>query len=81
MALVDSVIGQNAEFINAYSVVERLVGQQPSAGKSLVANRPGKSGTSVVVINPYLLSGGILCRVIRWLNTRRRLRAQTTKRQ
>ena len=38
MLSVDYFIGAQAEFLNAYSVVERLVGKAPTAGDSLVAH-------------------------------------------
>jgi len=65
MTLVDFVIGPKAEFLNAYSVFQRMVGQTPSAGDSLVAQKLGAFGEFGVVLVANAAVGGILTAVVR----------------
>ena len=50
MLVVDRALGSRAEFLNAWSVVERLLGRAPSAGPSVVATRGGALGEFVAVV-------------------------------
>lgn len=50
MITVDFLIGGKAEFLNAWSVVERLAGRTPSAGDSVVYHALGAFGELVVVL-------------------------------
>jgi hypothetical protein len=50
MTTVDYLIGEKAEFLNAWSVVERLVGRTPAAGDSVVYRALGAFGELVVVL-------------------------------
>lgn len=70
MLLVDVVLGAKAEFLNAHSVLQRLVGQAPSAGDSLVARKLGAAGEFAVVIVANLAIGGVLTAIVRWLTSR-----------
>lgn len=56
MIIVDFRIGEKAEFLNAWSVIERLLGKTPSAGGSLVFNKVGGVGelTTVFAINALI---------------------------
>ena len=56
MTIVDFMIGAQAEFINAWSVIERLTGQPSSAGNSFVYNKTGGIGELfiVVLINSFI---------------------------
>lgn len=47
--VVDFVIGSEAEFLNAFSVPERLLGRQPTAGTSVAANEYGAWGELCIV--------------------------------
>jgi len=49
MVLIDRAIGARAEFLNAWSVVERLLGRAPRAGDSFAAIRLGALGELLVV--------------------------------
>ena len=60
MIVVDYVLAEKAEFLNAYSVLERLLGRAPSAGESFVASELGGSGELAVVVVASLLAGLIL---------------------
>ena len=53
MIVVDYMIGPKAEFLNAWSVIQRLIGQTPSAGPSLVYRHIGGFGEfmAVLIIN------------------------------
>ena len=70
MVVVDVVLGPKAEFLNAYSMLQRLVGQAPSAGDSLVARKLGAVGEFAVVIGANLIVGGILTAIVRSLTSR-----------
>ena len=60
MIVVDYIIGSKAEFLNAYSVLQRLMGQEPAAGPSTVARKLGSLGELGVVVLANLAIGGIL---------------------
>jgi hypothetical protein len=66
MVSVDYFLGERAEFLNAWSVVERLVGQTPSAGESVVFRQLGAVGETSVVLAINLVIGGVLTEVSRW---------------
>lgn len=70
MLVVDFVLGPKAEFLNAYSVLQRLVGQAPSAGESLVARNIGVPGEFAAVIGANLIIGSILTAIVRLLTPR-----------
>ena len=60
MVIVDGVIGQRAQYLNAFSVVQRLLGIQPMAGDSLVAQKIGAIGELCVVLLANILIGSLL---------------------
>ena len=66
MTAIDYSIGDQAEFINAWSVVERFSGKSPSAGNSLTYDKVGQIGEAVVVATINLVSGFFLA----WLISR-----------
>ena len=59
MTAVDYYLGAKAEFLNAFSVLSRLLGQEPSVD-SLVARKFGTVGEFVVVVVVNIDAGGIL---------------------
>lgn len=65
MIVVDFVIGSEAEFLNAFSVLERLLGRQPTAGESVVAKQFGAWGELCIVLMVNLAIGGLLAAVVR----------------
>jgi hypothetical protein len=67
MVLIDRALGSRAEFLNAWSVVERLLGRSPSSEPSVVASRIGAGGELVVVVVLNLLVGFLLAALIRFL--------------
>ncbi len=66
MVVVDFLLGAKAEFLNAYSVVQRLVGQVPSAGTSQIARQFGAIGEFVAVLLANLAIGGMLAALVRF---------------
>jgi len=58
MIVIDAILGPKAEFLNAYSVVQRMVGQAPTSGSSLVAQRFGAVGELVFIFVANLIIGG-----------------------
>jgi hypothetical protein len=66
MITVDFLIGGKAEFLNAWSVVERLVGRTPAAGDSVVYRTFGGIGELVVVLLVNSLIGAGLASVARF---------------
>jgi hypothetical protein len=65
MILVDYIIGSKAEFLNAFSVLQRLIGQQATYADSMVAKKLGAAGEFIVVIIANIAIGGILTFVTR----------------
>jgi hypothetical protein len=65
MILIDCALGARAEFLNAWSVVQRLLGRPPSAGTSVVASRLGTVGEFLVVLGANLALGALLAVVLR----------------
>lgn len=70
MIVVDVLLGAKAEFLNAYSVLERILGRAPSAGDSLVAQKLGPFGELAAVLAANLAVGGILAAVVRLFTAR-----------
>lgn len=60
MIAIDYVMGAKAEFINAWSVIERLLGRQPSAGSSAVFRALGGAGELACVVLANAGIGGVL---------------------
>jgi hypothetical protein len=65
MIVIDYVLGARAEFINAWSVIERLLGRPPSAGESAVFRYLGALGELIIVGLINVLIGGVLTLVVR----------------
>jgi len=65
MIVLDYVLGARAEFINAWSVIERLLGRPPSAGESAVFRYRGALGELIIVGLINVLIGGVLTLVVR----------------
>lgn len=65
MIAVDYRLGAKAEFINAGSVVERLVGRDASAGPSAVYRSSGAAGELVCVGFLNTVVGGVLTVLVR----------------
>ena len=60
MVIVDFILGPKAEFLNAFSVMQRLIGQQTTTGKSMIANTFGTVGELAVVIIVNIIIGVLL---------------------
>ena len=60
MITIDYMLGPDAEFLNAFSVLERILGKEPSAGVSSIAREYGAAGEFVVVVLANCLAGAIL---------------------
>jgi len=67
MILIDRALGARAGFLNAWSVIERLVGRSPTAGSSVVASHVGALGELVVVIAANVAIGTLLAMAARLL--------------
>ena len=65
MLAIDRALGSRAEFLNAWSVVERLLGHPPTAGTSIVASRLGPAGEFISVIAANLAVGFLVALLIR----------------
>ena len=50
MVVVDYLISDAAEFLNAWSVIERALGREPTAGDSAVYRLVGGFGEALVVL-------------------------------
>jgi len=65
MILIDRAIGPKAEFLNAWSVVERLLGREPSSGISVVAQHYGTAGEFAAVLLANTIFGGVIALLIK----------------
>ena len=65
MVLIDRALGSRAEFLNAWSVVERLLGRPPGAGTSVVAQHLGAPGELAAVVIANAAIGTLLAAVVR----------------
>lgn len=65
MIVIDAILGPEAEFLNAYSVVLRIIGQIPSARDSLITQQFGAVGELVLVLIANLVFGGVLTVLVR----------------
>jgi hypothetical protein len=65
MVVVDYLIGAKAEFLNAWSVIERLSGKAPSAGESYVFRKVGAAGEFALVLIVNAVIGAALAFVVR----------------
>ena len=65
MIVIDAILGPKAEFLNAFSVVQRMAGQAPTSGVSLIAEEFGAVGELVVVLISNLVIGGGLTVFVR----------------
>jgi hypothetical protein len=65
MILIDRTLGSRAGFLNAWSVVERLLGRVPTAGRSVVAEHMGAAGELVAVVVANVVIGTVLAAVVR----------------
>ena len=60
MLTVDYLIAEQAEFLNAWSVLQRLAGYEASAGLSLIASKYGTTGEAGIVLLANMLVGALL---------------------
>ena len=67
MLVIDYFIGAQAEFLNAYSVLQRLIGQQPTFGNSMVAEKSGSTGEFLIVIITNISIAGVITYFVRLL--------------
>ena len=65
MVVVDYFLGAKAEFMNTWSVFERLVGRAASAGDSAVYRSLGAAGELLCVVLVNAAIGGVLTVVSR----------------
>jgi len=68
--LVDYLLGTRAEFLNAWSVVERLAGREPAAGPSTIARAVGPTGELFIVAAICVAAGAVLTALWRLLRRR-----------
>ena len=67
MVLIDRFLGSRAEFLNAWSALERIVRGSSTATPSVVASRLGAAGEFVVVLAVNLSIGFGLAALVRYL--------------
>ena len=68
MIVVDFLMGEKAEFINAFSVLQRILGQQPAVRDSMAADKLGYAGEFGAVLFLNLVIGGILTAVVQFVS-------------
>lgn len=69
MAAIDFWLGEKAEYLNAFSVLQRIVGIEPWAGSSQVAQQFGALGEFAIVVVANCLMGLIVTGLYKWLIT------------
>ncbi len=72
MTLIDYVLAEQAELLNAWSVVQRLFGQTPDAGESLVYQLTGAVGELLTVMLFNLFVAGLLAGLINFAIQKRK---------
>lgn len=65
MIVIDYSIGAKAEFLNAFSVMQRLLGQPPTFGDSILAKKFGAAGEFGAVIIANVIIGSVLTFIVR----------------
>jgi hypothetical protein len=68
--LVDYLLGARAEYLNAWSVVERLAGREPAADQSTIARAVGPTGELLIVTAICVTAGAVLTALWRLLRRR-----------
>ena len=64
MVIIDYLIGDKAEFLNAWSVVQRIIGMEVSSTPSMVYTSIGATGEFLVVLLINLFIASILSFII-----------------
>lgn len=59
MVVADYFLGPKAEFLNAFTALQRIVQQEPRIAKTLVAREFGETGELLAVIAVNLIIGAI----------------------
>lgn len=59
MVVADYFLGPKAEFLNAFTALQRIVRQEPRIAQSLVAREFGETGELLAVIAVNLIIGAI----------------------
>lgn len=65
MTIADYRLGAEAESLNAYSVLERVLGREPSTGMSTIAERYGTTVEGLVVVLSNLVIGTMVTVMIK----------------
>ena len=68
MVFVDYLIGPEAEFVDAWSLLHRLAGQTAEAGESMIYRAYGMAGETVAVIMLNLLLALLIMGLIKIKN-------------
>lgn len=65
MTLIDAFMGDKAEYLNAFSVLQRMFGFEPRAGTSQLARQFGVVAEGLIVLVANLSLGAILTLIVR----------------
>ena len=68
MIIVDYVLGAEAEHLNAWVIVNRLLGIETSVGDSLAIRHFGLAGATALMIGINFLFGSALIQIINIIN-------------
>ena len=60
MLVIDYFLGPKAEFLNAWSALERLFGREPGHGDSVIYQKYGEVGELLAVLGVNFLIGCLL---------------------
>jgi hypothetical protein len=65
MIIVDYVLGAEAEHLNAWVIINRLLGNETGIGDSLAIRKMGLAGAGLLMLASNALFGAVLIQLIR----------------
>ena len=68
MVVIDYLLGAEAEHLNAWVILCRLVGYDPGVGDSLVLGKLGLTGATLVMLLVNLIFGAVILQLIRLIS-------------
>ncbi len=67
MILVDYLLGPEAEFLNAWVIVNKLIGRETGVGDSMVMKQVGLMGATLIMIFVNTAIGASLVQISRYM--------------
>lgn len=67
MIIIDYILGPEAEHLNAWAIVNRLLGNKPNIGDSLAIKHLGLSGATLLMLLANALFGILLIQLLKFI--------------